>query len=86
MPERQVMTIWIWTSTLSARLIAAEAAEILLTVRLPDGGVYQIAQEQRGRSRVFQLVATRSTVGRNPACRGDFRQEKGPGAYQKGAF
>ena len=36
---------------------------------------------ESGRFRAFRLMATRSTDGRNPAWRGDFRQEKGPGEY-----
>src|SRR5690606_8692601 len=34
---------------------------------------------QGRRFRAFRLVTTRSTGGRNPAWRADFREEKGPG-------
>lgn len=36
---------------------------------------------ESGRFQAFRRVTTRSTGGRNPAWRGDSRQEKGPGDY-----
>ena len=52
-------------------------------LRLPVGQTENRDDSGResGRFRAFRLLATRSTGGRNPAWRGDFRQEKGPGDY-----
>src|SRR5690606_1674763 len=52
-------------------------------LRLPAGQTENRDDSGResGRFQPFRLIATRSTGGRNPAWRGDFRQEKGPGAY-----
>ena len=39
------------------------------------------SDRESGRFRAFRLATTRSTGGRNPVWRGDFRQEKGPGDF-----
>ncbi len=52
-------------------------------LRLPAGQTENRdgSGRESGRFRAFRLMITRSTGGWNPAWRGDFRQEKGPGDY-----